>query len=76
MTESFKLNWGLWVEATPLAVARGVAFKGQQGILLEEWGNTLVRIVRVGTVGPKWYHRSFWQPFDEVELGAWQNAVR
>ncbi len=75
MTESFKLNWGLWMEATPLAVERGIAFNGQQGILLEEWGNTLVRIIRVGMVTPREYHRSFWWPLDEEKREEWQNAV-
>ncbi|MEE9611574.1 MAG: hypothetical protein V3W19_09995 [Desulfatiglandales bacterium] len=63
--ESFKLNWGLWMEATPYAVEKGILFEHQRGILLEEWGNSLVRIVREGLVTPGWYARVFWQPLDE-----------
>ncbi len=75
MTESFKLNWGLWMEATPYAVAQGILFEGQRGILLEERGNLAIRVVREGMIGPRWYHRLFWQPFDEEKREEWQEAV-
>lgn len=75
LAESFKLNWGLWMEATPYAVEKGVLFAHQQGILLEERGKMSIRIIRVGTVGPRWYHRLFWQPLDEEKREEWENAV-
>lgn len=75
MSESVKLNWGLWMEATPYAVAKGVLPEGQRGILLEEMGNTHIRVVREGLVGPRWYARVFWQPFDEEKrVEWWQNG--
>lgn len=59
----------------PLLIGVGPK-KGQQGILLGEWGNTLVRIVRVGMVTSRSYSRSFWQPLDEERREEWQNAVK
>ncbi len=75
MAELFKLNWGLWMEATPLAVANGIAFCGQRGILLAERGNMAIKIVREGLITSSWYARSFWQPFDEEKREEWENAV-
>ncbi len=75
MTKGFKLNWGLWMEATPYAEAKAVLPAGQRGILLEERGRLAVRVLREGTVGPRWYHRLFWHPYDEEKREEWQNAV-
>ncbi len=75
MNESFKLNWGLWMEATPYAVAKGILFAHQRGILLEERGKLAVRIIPEGRVGSRWFHRLFWQPFDEEAREEWQDAV-
>jgi hypothetical protein len=75
MSESFKFNWGLWMEVTPYAVAKGIGFEGQRGILLEERGNLAIRVIREGTVGPRWYHRLFWHPYAEEKREEWQNAV-
>ncbi len=75
MSESFKLNWGLWLEATPHGVSQGVLSEGQRGILLEERGNLAIRVLREGLVTPYWYARSFWQPFDEEKREEWEKDV-
>ena len=73
--ESFKLNWGLWMEATPYAVDKGILSANQRGILLEERGSMSIRIVPEGRCTSNWYHRLFWRPLDEEKREEWENAV-
>lgn len=62
-----KIKWGRKVRPTKLAIKNGALIEGDWGIFISynPRRTNSVRVIKVGTITPIFYHIDFWEVEDE-----------